>query len=122
MKAEEIPTWDIIHGLQQLTQPSNQIFQSLEARRYAPFAAQQGIDHAGKTFHAEAIAEVLARTEVPLQHVTVPKTHTVDVLLRSFSVSLLHSQFGLSICSFPSQMGVDELDTRIVVRQLGCHS
>ena len=74
--AKDIPTWDVEEGLHRLTHPIGQRGIRSKLTRKAPFVVVEGVDVSGKTFHMEAVTEVLAKRGFPVRAVTFPNART----------------------------------------------
>ena len=120
--AQDKPAWDLIKGLEMLTQPSNQRQVRSTQSRTSPFVVIEGADYVGKAFHAEGVAAWLAECGVAIQKLTFPnnQTHLGRFLQRALKEQIPlttwthHIFFSLHTWEFASWI-TDMLDKKYAV-------
>ena len=73
--ARDISAWDLIEGIDPLTKPINQLVRP-EQSRIPPFVVLEGLDFAGKTFHAEGGSLWLSKQGFAVQTLIFPNNQT----------------------------------------------
>ena len=73
----DAPTWDILHWINRLLQPSVARGRRMSGPRQGLFLVFEGIDGSGKTFHMDAVKEALIPRSRAIHSVVFPNNRQV---------------------------------------------